>query len=175
MQVDSYGGAVWAMAFQKQRSLLAIGCEDGCVRLFSYEAAADVQGQFAHPGSLTYKFALSRFDGRALCVAWMIDGAAVFAGGSDGTIRRWAIPADSPSAPACDQIISTSTGGDEVEPTAIWALTTTPDGSVVTGDSAGYTKFWDGLYGTLIQEFKGHVADVLTVIASKAGKSCLSL
>jgi len=31
---DSYGGPVWCMAANNAGTLLAIGCEDGCVRLF---------------------------------------------------------------------------------------------------------------------------------------------
>ena len=153
--VDSYGGAVWAMAFEKARSLLAIGCEDGCVRVFDYDSSVPRDG-FTPTSTLTYKYALSRFDGRALCVGWQHGGGAVFAGGSDGTIRRWAVPEEATAPPGCDQIISTSTGGDDVEPTAIWSLATTADDTVITGDSAGFTKFWDGRYGTLIQEFKAH-------------------
>ena len=31
---DSYGGPVWCMAANRASTLLAVGCEDGCVRLF---------------------------------------------------------------------------------------------------------------------------------------------
>jgi U3 small nucleolar RNA-associated protein 4 len=157
---DSYGGAVWSMDFEKRRSLLAVGCEDGCVRLFDYAAA--------NSDNLIYKCALSRFDGRALCVSWTPDGQAVFAGGSDGTIRRWSVPVDTAHiVPTSDMIMSTNTGGDSAESTAIWCLDIAAEDTVVTGDSSGMTKFWDGRFGALIQEFKGHGADVLALFVGQ--------
>lgn len=38
---------------------------------------------------------------------------------------------------------------------------------IITGDSLGNTQFWDGQQGTLIQSFKAHLADVLTVCVNK--------
>jgi len=33
--VESNGGAVWCMAVNHSQTLLAAGCQDGCVRLFN--------------------------------------------------------------------------------------------------------------------------------------------
>ena len=32
--MDSMGGAVWCIAVNPQQTILAAGCEDGCIRLF---------------------------------------------------------------------------------------------------------------------------------------------
>lgn len=162
--VDSYGGAVWAMAFSEATSTLAIACEDGCIRLFDYTPADS--------GSVVYRCALSGFSGRSLSVAWSGDGSGLFAGGSDGTIRRWVPSAH--GAPTCDLIVSTNTRGPAGESTLIWSLAVAAGGTIVSGDSRGFTKFWDGQYGTLIQEFRGHVADVLAVAVGNGGRSVFS-
>ena len=169
--VDSYGGAVWDMAFCDATDTLAIACEDGCVRLFDYDA----QQAESAGGCLTYRLALAGFNGRSLSVAWAPDGQRLFAGGSDGTIRRWTVGDLRPgSLPACDLIVSTNTGGESGEATLIWALAVAADSTVVSGDSKGFTKFWDTEHGTLNHEFRSHVADVLTLAVGNDGKSVFS-
>ena len=169
--VDSYGGAVWDMAFCDATNTLAIACEDGCVRLFDYDAQPGAIGG----GCLTYRLALAGFTGRSLSVAWAPDGLRLFAGGSDGTIRRWTVGDVRPgSLPACDLIVSTNTGGEGGEATLIWALAVAADSTVVSGDSKGFTKFWDTEHGTLNHEFRSHVADVLALAVGNDGKSVFS-
>jgi U3 small nucleolar RNA-associated protein 4 len=34
---SSFGGAVWSMALNHAQTTLAIGCEDGCIRMFTIE------------------------------------------------------------------------------------------------------------------------------------------
>jgi U3 small nucleolar RNA-associated protein 4 len=40
------------------------------------------------------------------------------------------------------------------------------DHTVISGDSFGHTQFWDGKTGTLIQDFKQHHGDVLSIAKS---------
>ena len=53
--------------------------------------------------------------------------------------------------------------------TVVWAIACVGDSTVVTGDSAGKTLFWDVGTGTLLQAFKEHQSDVLTVAAHPSG------
>lgn len=73
---DSYGGAAWCMAGHFRSPLLAVGCEDGSARLFSYEnGALDYCKSFASTGS------------RILSVAFHPKAPHLFMGCADGTIR----------------------------------------------------------------------------------------
>ncbi len=51
----------------------------------------------------------------------------------------------------------------------MWAVIVLPDGTLVSGESSGHVRFWDGRFGTLLAEFSEHLADVLTLAASPAG------
>lgn len=57
--VSSQGGAIWSMAANPSSTLLALGCEDGCVHLLSLEA-----------DSLDHYRRLDRTKCRILSVAW---------------------------------------------------------------------------------------------------------
>ena len=50
----------------------------------------------------------------------------------------------------------------------MWALLVLPDGSLVSGDSAGLVAVWDGGLGTQLSAFS-HDADILALAASPAG------
>lgn len=52
------------------------------------------------------------------------------------------------------------------EGTLVWAVKILADGTLVSGDSWGRTQFWDGKFGTLLQSFKQHEADVLVLAVS---------
>ena len=73
---DSYGGAAWCMSLHPREALLAVGCEDGAVRIFSY---AD--------GGLEYSKTFPTVGSRVLCVAYHPSQPKLFVGCADGHIR----------------------------------------------------------------------------------------
>ena len=87
---DSNAGAVWAMeAFDLRRagcgprggSILALGCEDGSVRLFRVHT---------HSGLTIERMSrCSGTDGRVLSLAWHAHSPILCAGTAGGTLRCW--------------------------------------------------------------------------------------
>ncbi|XP_058956730.2 U3 small nucleolar RNA-associated protein 4 homolog [Pocillopora verrucosa] len=147
--VDSFGGAVWCLSVNHAKTHMAVGCEDGRVRLF--EITAD---------GLNYSKSLDQQDGRVLCLSWHLSDNTLVTGASDSTVRLYNV-----TSGHCTLRITV----DEFQSrsTLIWAIHMTRNFVIITGDSLGNTQFWDGQRGTLIQSFKAHLADVLTVCVNK--------
>lgn len=73
---DAYGGAAWCMQAASSLSLLAVGCEDGSVRLFSTEG-----------GGLEYKRSFPSTGSRIISLAWGPANDVIFAGCLDSMIH----------------------------------------------------------------------------------------
>lgn len=73
---DAYGGAAWCMRASSSGALLAVGCEDGCVRLFTTQ-----------DGGLEYKRSFPSTGSRVLSVAWGPRDDCIFAGCADSLIH----------------------------------------------------------------------------------------
>lgn len=73
---DAYGGAAWCMRSAASLSLLAVGCEDGSIRLFSTEG-----------GGVEYKRSFPSTGSRVLCLAWGPANDVIFAGCVDSMIH----------------------------------------------------------------------------------------
>lgn len=151
---DSYGGGVWAVACSARGSLLAAACEDGSVRLF--DVAAD---------GLRYQRALPAQAARACSVAFHADGAELVAGYADGTLRRWHCRT---GAAAYRLTIEAQDAHLLGSVPVVWAVLVLADWTVVSGDSLGKTRVWDGRHGTLLHSFEQHTADVLCLATNKA-------
>ncbi|KAH7302800.1 hypothetical protein KP509_23G087200 [Ceratopteris richardii] len=131
---------------------VAVGCDDGCVRLFTIN-----DGE-----SFVYKKSFPRVQGRILAVSWSSDGRRVISGGSDGCIRCW----DARHMRELYRITAGLGGAGIGSYLCIWSILVLRDGTIVSGDSSGNTQFWDGMQGTLLQAHAGHKADVLALAAS---------
>eukprot|EP00035_Acanthoeca_spectabilis_P018322 m.386918 g.386918 ORF g.386918 m.386918 type:complete len:756 (+) comp16746_c2_seq1:255-2522(+) len=147
---DSYGGAVWCLAVSTASDTLAAGCEDGCIKLY------DLTGG---PGSLEFVRSFDKQDGRVLSLDWHDSDATLVSGGSDGTVRLWTT-----ANGRCKFRVTVQ--DERKEGTLVWAVKILADGTLVSGDSWGRTQFWDAKFGTLLQSFKQHEADVLVLAVS---------
>lgn len=140
---------------------LAIGCADGAVVMLS---TAD--------GDLKLKKALARPStkkARVLSIAFQSRKIAVV-GCADSTIRIMDV--------LSGQLIrsmglgSGPKGGPKE--ILVWSVKCLPNQDIVSGDSTGEVRFWDGKTYSLLQRLKGHRADVLNVEASLDGQTVLS-
>ena len=159
--------------------LVAAGCEDGSIRIWKVVEYRKLELVSILP---------SASGASILSLAWRKtaagQGSVLFAGISDGTIRRY--DCDDMTSPMDDGLINpqrtrnydASTGGawksrlrmtieslGRNTPTQVWALQALADGIVVSGDSLGHVQFWDGDTGTLLQSFdqNDNKADVLEI------------
>jgi hypothetical protein len=142
---DTYGGTAWAMSANPRAPLLAVGCEDGVVRLFRYEpssvglsSAADMSGSYLangasknSTGSLEYSRSLPTSGSRVLSVAYHPTEKRIFAGCSDGSVRCM----EEDSGRVLFRMLGDVLRGSVS--TLIWSLLVLPDSTVVTGDSRG--------------------------------------
>ncbi|KAL4887767.1 WD40-repeat-containing domain protein [Aspergillus ambiguus] len=56
----------------------------------------------------------------------------------------------------------------------VWSVKCLPDGTIVSGDSAGEIRFWDAKNYSLIQRIQGHLADTLDIAVSATGDTVVS-
>lgn len=148
---DSCGGPVWCLKFNNKGDVLAAGCEDGSVRIFKV---------MTH--GLNYERCLYKQESRILSLAWSKDDSKLVTGGFESTIRVYDFQSG--------RIISRITSDDDIGKqgiTKVWAIEVLSNFTLVTGDSNGNTRFWDGNTGTLLSSFKSHEADVLTLAVNK--------
>ncbi|OUM69505.1 hypothetical protein PIROE2DRAFT_38084, partial [Piromyces sp. E2] len=151
-EVSSNGGPVWCAAVNHKGTILAVGCEDGCIRLFNI---AD--------GNLEYMRSLDRQDGRILSLTWSYDDNTIISGSSVSIIHCLDVKLGQ---------ISRRITVDKIrgEDTLVWALEALKDGTIVSGDSLGNVQFWDSKMGTLIKGYKEvHKADVLCLTSTEDG------
>jgi WD40 repeat protein len=73
---DSYGGNIWALAANKRDPVLAIGCEDGTAKLFSYRNA-----------ELEYLKSTPSSGSRVISICFHPTKPQLYTGGADGVVR----------------------------------------------------------------------------------------
>lgn len=159
---DSFGGAVWDIALNSTETLLAVGCEDGGVRLFDVTS-----------GSIEFVRQLATTESRVLSLCWHPLVPALYSGSASGSIRGWDVSDVSASG-------SAGAGGGGAassravvrmrvedygkgEATLVWCLRVLRDFTVLSGDSLGNVQVWDGRTGTQIHSLKLHHGDVMSL------------
>ncbi|KAF9100320.1 U3 small nucleolar RNA-associated protein [Mortierella sp. GBA35] len=154
--VDSHGGAVWCMATNHANTVLAVGCEDGCVRLFDI---AD--------GDLTFIRSFDKQKTRILSLAWSQDDKIMVTGSANSCIYKWDVE--------LGRVVNRMTVERvPLEDTLVWSVKILSTGNIVSGDSLGHVKFWDGATTTMIQSFNSHGADVLCLAVGRDGTTVFS-
>ncbi|KAF7339657.1 WD-REPEATS-REGION domain-containing protein [Mycena sanguinolenta] len=189
--ISSQGGSIWSMSVNPASTLLALGCEDGTVRLLSL--AND---------TLTHHRRFDRVKCRVLSIAWgpptprassssktadessddEDDGWTdtwLVTGGSDSSLRKWDVGSGRP----LDRM-----GTDKIrgERTLVWSVGVL--GSVCSlsclvcveelflemvqsypAIRLAWSKFWDSRTCTQLQSFQAHGADVLCLTVDPTG------
>ena len=136
---------------------IAVGCADGSIVLLS-TADGDVQFRrtLARP---------SKKKARVLSITFQKPNIVV-AGHADSTIRVYDVRSS-------QLLRSMSLGAGPIggpKEILIWSVKCTSDGTLLSGDSTGTVRFWDGKNYTLIQRIKSHMADILDLATSSDGE-----
>jgi U3 small nucleolar RNA-associated protein 4 len=66
-------------------------------------------------------------------------------------------------------VLRSATESSPAESNTLSDLLSLSDHTIVSGDSMGYVKFWDGIMGTQLQSLKGHRADCLCLAVGAVG------
>ncbi|CAE6457607.1 unnamed protein product [Rhizoctonia solani] len=175
--IPSQGGTIWSLAPSPTGTLLAIGCQDGAVRLLD----------ISHSGAPTHVKRFERVQTRFLSIAWawsseleskqrdsasdsddepddsdVLPATMLVTGCSDSSLRTW----DVHTGRVLNRMTVERARGEK---TLVWSVAVLGDGTIVSGDSLGTVKFWDSQTATQIHSFPAHNADVLCMTISPSG------
>lgn len=140
---------------------LVAGCGDGTLAILS---TAD--------DDLTFKRYLARAGSHktsCMSVTWQ-DRVKIVAGFSDSCMRVY----DSRNG----NILRTMSLGAGIpgapKDTLVWRVKCLPNGDIVSADSNGELRFWDGKLYNMVQRVSGHDSDCLDLITSSDGQTVFS-
>ncbi|CAI2171483.1 5416_t:CDS:10 [Funneliformis geosporum] len=154
--IDSHGGAIWCMAVNHANTLIAVGCDDGGIRIF--EIIDD---------GLSLINSYDRKQAKVTSLAWDKEDKHIVFGTSDSNIIKWNVE----QGRVIHRIIVEKKLQKE---TIIWAIQVLKDGTIVSGDSLGHVCFWEGTFGTMKQKLGAHDADVLCLASNLNGTAIYS-
>ncbi|KAM9182934.1 U3 small nucleolar RNA-associated protein 4 homolog [Mergus octosetaceus] len=150
--VDGFGGPIWSMVANGGGTRLAIGCEDGSVKLFQVV-----------PGGIQFEKNLDRQKGRVLCLSWHPSGTHIAAGSID-FIRVL----DVRSGRTVQRImVNYHVPKPKKRECVVWSIAFLSDGTVVSSDSFGRVQFWDWERGTLLESHTVSTSAVLSLAVSE--------
>ncbi|RMZ87399.1 hypothetical protein DV736_g5374, partial [Chaetothyriales sp. CBS 134916] len=136
--------------------LLAAGCSDGSIVLFSTEDNDLRFSRVLLPRPAARK-------AKVLSLAWR-DANTVVAGYEKGSIRL----IDVPSRRTLQQVTLGNSANARAR-SVVWTVKCLPDGTVVSGDSAGELKVWDARNLSLVQTLRTHQSDILDIACNANG------
>jgi U3 small nucleolar RNA-associated protein 4 len=150
---DSNGGPIWSMVLDEETQQLAVGCEDGRLRLFSFEDE-----------TLQFRKAFLTTGGRVVSLAWHSQARKIFSGSEAGLIHCWnAVSGRNESRITVENLAK--------QKSIVWSLAVLDDLTLVSGDSSGTLSFWNAPTGTLLQKFSHLTADILAICVSKSNNT----
>ncbi|XP_077167007.1 U3 small nucleolar RNA-associated protein 4 homolog [Paroedura picta] len=155
--VDAFAGPLWSVAADPAGARLAVGCEDGSIKLFHVLPDDGIQ----------FERSLDRQKGRILSLFWHASGARIAAGSID-IIRVF----DVDSGHAVQRLlVDRRLTGFRARECVVWSVLFLSDGTIVSADSSGKVQFWDSEMGTLLQTSVLSSSAVLSLAASEAEDS----
>ncbi|XP_067276363.1 U3 small nucleolar RNA-associated protein 4 homolog [Pseudorasbora parva] len=150
--IDAYGGPIWAITGNQQGTHLAVGCEDGTVKLFE-----------VNEDKIQYERNLDRQKGRITSLSWHPSGSKIAAGMMDMIHVFNVETGHSIHRMLADRGIGVCRSKECV----VWSVVYLSDGTIITGDSVGMVKMWNDHTGTLIKSHNVSKCDVLTLSVSQ--------
>lgn len=140
---------------------IVAGCGDGTLAVLS-TADNDLifQRFLARSGSKKTRCMSVTWQNRDRVVAGFSDSTIrIYDARSGAILRNMSLGAGIPGAP---------------RDTLIWRLKCLPNGDIVSADSNGEVRFWDGNTYSLAQRLAGHSADCLDLVTSSDGQTVFS-
>uniref|UniRef100_A0A4X2LRD9 UTP4 small subunit processome component n=1 Tax=Vombatus ursinus TaxID=29139 RepID=A0A4X2LRD9_VOMUR len=150
--VDGFGGPIWSMAADPSGSYLAVGCEDGSVKLFHVT-----------PDKIQLERTLERQKGRILSLSWHPSGTHIAA----GSIDYIAVLDVNSGSTTQKMLMDKRHPGSQRRRCVVWGVAFLSDGTVVSTDSAGMVQFWDSETGTLVQTHPLASSDALSIAVAE--------
>ncbi|XP_029993194.1 U3 small nucleolar RNA-associated protein 4 homolog [Sphaeramia orbicularis] len=157
--MDAYGGPIWTISSNTQGTLLAVGCEDGTVKIF----------EMLETG-IQFQRNLDRQKGRVISLSWHPSGSLIAAGMMD-MIRIF----DAETGHATHRLlVEKGLGTSNSREVVVWGVVFLSDNTIISGDSAGKVQIWDGLTGTLLHTHLITKWDVLALAVSQDETSLIA-
>uniref|UniRef100_A0A673M0C2 U3 small nucleolar RNA-associated protein 4 homolog n=1 Tax=Sinocyclocheilus rhinocerous TaxID=307959 RepID=A0A673M0C2_9TELE len=153
--IDAYGGPIWTITGNQQGTHLAVGCEDGTVKLFE-----------VNEDKIQFERNLDRQKSRIVSLSWHPSGSKIAAGMMDMIQIFNVETGHSIHRMLADRGVGTSRSKECV----VWSVVYLSDGTIVSGDSVGMVKLWDDQTGTLIKSHNVTKCDVLALSVSQVRK-----
>uniref|UniRef100_A0A671MPY0 Uncharacterized protein n=1 Tax=Sinocyclocheilus anshuiensis TaxID=1608454 RepID=A0A671MPY0_9TELE len=150
--IDAYGGPIWTITGNQQGTHLAVGCEDGTVKLFE-----------VNEDKIQFERNLDRQKSRIVSLSWHPSGSKIAAGMMDMIQIFNVETGHSIHRMLADRGVGTSRSKECV----VWSVVYLSDGTIISGDSVGMVKLWDDQTGTLIKSHNVTKCDVLTLSVSQ--------
>eukprot|EP00756_Hemistasia_phaeocysticola_P035725 Hpha_TRINITY_DN16602_c1_g3::TRINITY_DN16602_c1_g3_i1::g.181141::m.181141/K14548/UTP4, CIRH1A; U3 small nucleolar RNA-associated protein 4 len=178
------GGACWKVAVHPRQEVVAVGVEDGRLRLFANRGK---EGESVDLELLHRQYTVSRSKaGRITAAVFSADGALVYVGTREGRVAAvaWEGKGEVWNRSTVDTAVKEriavhgkKRSAEErrrlkFELEVIWDLAVTPH-SVLACNSEGYIKVLDPATGLLLQSVETHLSDVLWLAPIGAGEEVL--